>query len=82
MNIESYDGQDAFYTGTDEEYEEFLNSIRIVGTIELKRTVELSESDKKVNEEPFVIYISGNDEEGKILQQDEAMSTFYVSSTQ
>ena len=51
----------------DEEYEEFLNSIRIVGTIELKRTVELSESDKKVNEEPFVIYISGNDEEGKIL---------------
>ena len=37
----------------DEEYEEFLNSIRIVGTIELKRTVELSESDKKVNEEPL-----------------------------
>lgn len=51
----------------DEEYEEFLDSIRIVGTIELKRTIELSESDKKVNEEPFVIYISGNDEEGKIL---------------
>ena len=42
----------------DEEYEEFLDSIRIVGTIELKRTIELSESDKKVNEEPFVIYIS------------------------
>ena len=27
MNIESYDGQDAFYTGTDEEYEEFLKKI-------------------------------------------------------
>ena len=26
MNIESYDGQDAFYTGTDEEYEEFLKN--------------------------------------------------------
>ena len=24
MNIQSYDGQDAFYSGTDEEYEEFL----------------------------------------------------------
>ena len=65
----------------DEEYEEFLDSIRIVGTIELKRTIELSESDKKVNEEPFVIYISGNDEEGRFFQQDEVMSTFYVLST-
>ena len=27
MKIESYDGQDAFYTGTDEEYEEFLKKI-------------------------------------------------------
>ncbi len=26
MNIESYEGQDAFYTGTDEEYEEFLKN--------------------------------------------------------
>lgn len=26
INIESYDGQDAFYTGTDEEYEEFLKN--------------------------------------------------------
>lgn len=26
-NIESYDGQDAFYTGTDAEYEEFLKNI-------------------------------------------------------
>ena len=29
MNIESYDGQDAFYTGTDEEYEEFLKNVEI-----------------------------------------------------
>ena len=29
MNIESYDGQDAFYTGTDEEYEEFLKNIDV-----------------------------------------------------
>ncbi len=26
INIESYDGQDAFYSGTDEEYEEFLRN--------------------------------------------------------
>ena len=29
MNIESYDGQDAFYTGTDEEYEEFLKNAEV-----------------------------------------------------
>ncbi len=29
MNIESYDGQDAFYSGTDEEYEEFLKNADI-----------------------------------------------------
>ncbi len=29
MNIESYDGQDAFYTGTDEEYEEFLKNVDV-----------------------------------------------------
>ena len=26
MNIESYEGQDAFYSGSDEEYEEFLKN--------------------------------------------------------
>lgn len=29
MNIESYDGQDAFYTGSNEEYEEFLKNADI-----------------------------------------------------
>lgn len=29
INIESYDGQDAFYSGTDEEYEEFLKNADI-----------------------------------------------------
>ncbi len=29
MNIESYEGQDAFYSGTDEEYEEFLKNADI-----------------------------------------------------
>ena len=29
MNIESYDGKDAFYSGTDEEYEEFLKNADI-----------------------------------------------------
>ncbi len=49
-----------------EENENLKDSIKIVGTIELTRKIELSASDKKVNEEPFIIYISGNDEEGKI----------------
>lgn len=49
-----------------EEQEDLKDSIKIVGTIEIKRKIELSASDKKVNEEPFIIYISGNDEEGKI----------------
>lgn len=49
-----------------EENEDLKDSIKIVGTIELTRKIELSASDKKVNEEPFIIYISGNDEEGKI----------------
>ena len=49
-----------------DENEELKDSIKIIGTIELTRKIELSASDKKVNEEPFIIYISGNDEEGKI----------------
>lgn len=49
-----------------EENEDLKDSIKIVGTIELTRKIELSASDKKVNEEPFIIYISGNDEEGEI----------------
>ncbi len=49
-----------------DENEALKDSIKIIGTIELTRKIELSASDKKVNEEPFIIYISGNDEEGKI----------------
>lgn len=49
-----------------EENEDLKDSIKIIGTIKLTRKIELSASDKKVNEEPFIIYISGNDEEGEI----------------
>ena len=42
VNIQSYDGQDAFYSGTDEEYEEFL-----------KRAGEnMSVDDEQINPEP------------------------------
>lgn len=58
--------EDSILSSLDEQFEGFTDTIKIVGTIELKRTVELTASDKKVNEEPFIIYISGNDEEGKI----------------
>ncbi|MCD8181419.1 MAG: hypothetical protein LUF26_08075 [Firmicutes bacterium] len=44
INIESYDGSDAFYSGTDEEYEEFLKNadIKIDG-------VEPVENTQKIN---------------------------------
>lgn len=57
---------DAMYDTLKEQYEELEEKTKIVGTVELTRVIELSESDKQVNKEPFVIYISGNDEEGTI----------------
>ena len=42
MNIQSYDGQDAFYSGTDEEYEEFLR----------RASENMNFDDENVNPEP------------------------------
>lgn len=47
MNIESYEGQDAFYSGTDEEYEEFLRNADI--TIDDGDEAEPVENTQRVN---------------------------------
>lgn len=39
---------------------------KVIGTITITTQVKLSASDKKVNEEPFVIYLSGNDGYGPV----------------
>ena len=49
-----------------EQYEDFDTRTKIVGTIKITTEIKLSSSDKKVNEEPFVVYISGNDGYGEI----------------
>lgn len=56
----------SMYDTLKEQIEDLEEKTKIVGTVELTRVIELSESDKQVNKEPFVIYISGNDEEGTI----------------
>lgn len=46
MNIQSYDAEDAFYTGTDEDYEEFLKS---VGAEEDEEEAKLEEAEPVEN---------------------------------
>ncbi len=47
MNIESYDGSDAFYTGSDEEYEEFLKNADV--KIDAGAEAEPVENTQRVN---------------------------------
>lgn len=47
MNIESYDGQDAFYTGTEEEYQEFLKNADI--KIDAGEEAKPVENTQKIN---------------------------------
>lgn len=47
INIESYDGQDAFYTGTEEEYQEFLKNSDI--KIDADEEAEPVENTQKIN---------------------------------
>lgn len=57
---------DSTLTTLNEQYENFKSKIKIVGTLEFVTEIELSESDKQVNKDPFIILISGNDESGDI----------------
>lgn len=49
-----------------EQYEDFDSRTKIVGTVKITTETKLSASDKKVNDEAFVVYISGNDGYGEI----------------
>ena len=48
INIESYDGNDAYYSGTDEEYEEFLKNADIKIDAENVEAVENTQKITKV----------------------------------
>lgn len=47
LNIESYEGEDAFYSGNDEDYEEFLKSVD--GKINASEDAEPVENTQKIN---------------------------------
>ncbi len=49
-----------------ESYSDYYNDTKVVGQITITTTSQPSASDKKVTQEPFVLYISGNDEQGEI----------------
>lgn len=49
-----------------EQYTDFDAKTKIIGTIKITTEIKLNASDKKVNEEPFVVFISGNDGYGDI----------------
>ncbi len=49
-----------------EEFEGFDTKTKVIGTITITTQIKLSASDKKVNEEPFVVYLSGNDGYGTV----------------
>lgn len=49
-----------------EEFENFDTKTKVIGTITITTEIKLSASDKKVNEEPFIVFISGNDGYGTI----------------
>jgi vacuolar-type H+-ATPase subunit F/Vma7 len=49
-----------------DQYQDFTSRTKVIGSIKITTEVKLSASDKKVNEEPFIIYLSGNDEYGSV----------------
>ena len=49
-----------------EQFPEIEEKTKICGTISVKTDVVLDESDKAINNQPFVIYLCGNDTEGSI----------------
>lgn len=49
-----------------ESYPDFYENTKVVGQITITTTVQSSVNDKKVAHDPFVLYISGNDEQGEI----------------
>ena len=48
------------------EDEDFTKKVRVIKTIKVKKEEQIEESDKKLTEEPFILYISGIDTSGSI----------------
>jgi LCP family protein required for cell wall assembly len=57
---------DSLISTLSEDFEDFETKTKIIGSVKITTEVKLSASDKKVNEEPFVVYISGNDGYGTV----------------
>lgn len=65
-DIQSIIINDSLRSTLAEEFEDFDTKTKIIGTITITTQIKLSASDKKVNEEPFVVYLSGNDGYGTV----------------
>lgn len=57
---------EAYRPNMEEVDADFSNNTKIIDSFTLQTTVKLSSSDKRVNEEPFTVYVAGNDQEGAI----------------
>ena len=66
-NIQAFVVHDSVRSTLAEQYSDFEDKTRIIDTIKITTEVKLSANDKKVNQEPFIVYISGNDGEGQIF---------------
>ncbi len=64
--IQAFVVHDSVRSTLAEEYPGFEDNTRILDTVKITTEVNLSASDKKVNEEPFIVYLSGNDGEGQV----------------
>lgn len=57
---------DTMYASLKEQFSDFSSKTKVAGTVAITTEVKLNASDKKINEEAFIMYMSGNDEEGTI----------------
>lgn len=49
-----------------DQYPDFSSRTKVIGSVKVTTEVKLNASDKKVNQEPFIIYLSGNDDYGEV----------------
>ena len=49
-----------------EEFESFLNDVKVIGTIKKKITSVLPTGSSALTKEPFIVFFGGNDEEGEL----------------
>lgn len=57
---------DSMYITLCEQNEDFDEKTKIVGTVAITTETKLSATEKKVNEEPFIVYLSGTDTENGV----------------